>query len=244
VAPSQPGEVPPLALHVASGVPTLVQLEAPLTPGTPRLPEGEARIQLLPAGGGAWVLIPSSTLAEGEQVPLTVDTGPGSTPLRFALVSQRGEADVQVRVVRAAPSAEEDALESLAHHLLATPEARVLHAIPREAVDLQFGLSRARVDSVLWLGRRLLATVAVRDGKEGAPPWRLVQVRLRARLANGVWLEWPARLFPGRSGARRRPHMFTSLLPEGASRLELALDGEDAPGGFQPLPGGKAPVLP
>jgi len=113
------------------GVATFFQLEAQLASGIPRLPPGEARIQLVPMGGGAWILVPTADLPEGEQVPLTVDTGPGSEPLRFSLVSRRGEADVQVRVVRAGPSTEEDAAEALAHHLLASQEARVTHLVPQ-----------------------------------------------------------------------------------------------------------------
>jgi hypothetical protein len=235
VAPARPGEVPPLALLVAVGVPTLLQLEAPLPLSTPRLPVGEARIRLVPLSPSSWILLPSTPLAEGEQVPLTLEVGPGAEPLRFTLATRRGEADVRVRVVRAEPSPEDAAAQALALHLLATPPSRVMLAQPRAAA-LDPGHSRARLESVLWMGPRFFATTSVRDGQKRAPPWRLVQVRLRAILADGSLLEWPARLFTGTSGAKRRRHVFTGLLPESASHLELALDGADTPDDFQPLP--------
>ncbi|HEX5750887.1 MAG TPA: DUF2381 family protein [Archangium sp.] len=235
VAPARPGEVPPLALHVAAGVPTLLQLEAPLPPSTPRLPVGEARIRLVPLSPGSWLLLPSTSLAEGEQVPLTLEAGAGIEPLRFTLVTRREETDVRVRVVRAEPSTEEDAAQDLARQLLTTPPSRVALARPRQ-VARDPGPTRARVDSVLWTGRRFFATISVRNGREGAAPWRLVQVRLRASLADGSLLEWPAGLASGAQDRKALRHIFTSVLPEGASHLEVALDGEDAPGRFRPLP--------
>jgi Protein of unknown function (DUF2381) len=242
VVPSRPAEAPPLALHVAVGLPTLVQFVAPLNRGSPKLPAGEARIQLVPVSADAWVLVPSSPLAEGEQVPLTVETG--SEPLRFSLVTRRGEVDAQVRVVLARDPSEEDAAETLALQLLGASEARATLALPRDVVEVHSGHSRARVDSVLWMGRRLFATVSVRGGGKGARPWRLIQVRLRAVLADDSLLEWSARFVSGRSVEGRQHHVFTSLLPEGASRLEVALDGEDAPGEFQPLPGREGQASP
>jgi hypothetical protein len=225
---------------VAVGLPTLVQLEAPLNRGPPKLPAGEARIQLVPVGPDAWVLVPTAPLAEGEQVLLTVETG--SEPLRFSLVTRRGEVDARVRVVLARDSSEEDAAKALALQLLDAPEARATLALPQEVMELQSGRSRAQVDSVLWMGRRLFATVSVRGSGKGARPWRLVQVRLRAVLADDSLVEWPAPFVSGRSAEGRQHHVFTSLLPEEASRLEVALDGEDAPGEFQPLPGREGPV--
>lgn len=240
VAPARPGEVPPLALHVSVGVPTLLQFEAPVPPSTPRLPVDEDRIRLVALGPGSWLLLLSSSLAEGEQVPLTLETGPGTEPLHFTLVTQREVADVRVRVVRPGPSTEDDAARVLALHLLATPPSRVALDWPRE-VARNPGHTRARVESVLWMGPRVFATASERDSQEGAPPWRLVQVRLRATLVDGSLMEWPAQLVSGALEARGQRHVFTSLLPEGASHLEVALDGEDSPGGFSTLPGQEAP---
>jgi hypothetical protein len=171
-----------------------------------------------------------------------VDAGPGAEPLRFSLVSQRDAVDVQVRVVLAAPSSEEDSAEALAQHLLDSPEARVTHFVPQKVVRMPVP-SRAELGSVLWMGRRFFATVLVRR-QEGVPPWHLMQVRLRVTLTDGSFLEWPARLRSGAPGAWRQRHVFTGLLPESASRPELALDGEDAPGGFQPFPEDEEPGSP
>jgi hypothetical protein len=233
--------VPPLSLHVAAGVPTLLLLEAPSPPSTPRLPEGETRIQLVLLSPGSWLLLPSTSLTEGEQVPLTLEAGPGTEPLRFTLVTRREEADVRVRVVRAEPSTGDDTADSLALHLLATPPSRVTLARPRAAA-LDSGRTRARLESVLWMDRRFFATASVRNSQEGAPPWRLVQVRLRATLADGSFLEWPARLVSGAPVAREQRHVFTSLLPEDASHLEVALDGEANPDDFQPFPEEEGPL--
>lgn len=240
VAPAQPSEVPPLTLHVAAGVPTLLQLEAPLPPSTPSLPVGEARIRLVALSPGSWLLLPSTSLAEGEEVPLTLEAGSGTEPLHFTLVTRREEADVRVRVVRAEPSTEDDATRALALHLLATPPSRVALVWPR-TVARDPGHTRARMESVLWMGPRFFATASVRVSQEGASPWRLVQVRLRATLADGSLLEWPAHLVSSAPGERGQRHVFTSLHPQGASHLEMAMDGEDTPGRFRPLPGQEEP---
>jgi Protein of unknown function (DUF2381) len=240
VAPARPGVVPPLVLHVAPGVPTLLQLETPLPPSTPRLPLDEARIRLVLVGPGAWLLLATTSLPEDEQVPLTLETAPGTEPLRFTLVTRREQVDVRVRVVGAGPSTGDDPARALALHLLATPASRVALDWPR-AVALDAGRTRARVESVLWMGPRFFAIASARNSQEGAPPWWLVQVRLRATLADGSLLEWPAQLVSGALEAKGQRHVFTSLLPEGASHLEVALDGEDTPSGFSPLPGQQEP---
>ncbi|MFY0562525.1 DUF2381 family protein [Archangium lansingense] len=241
VAPARPGEVPPLVLHVAAGVPTLLQLEAPLPPSTPRLPVDEARIRLVALGPGSWLLLLATSLPEGEQVPLTVEAGPGTEPLRFTLVTRPEVADVRVRVVSAGASTEDAAAESLALHLLATPPSRVALTWPR-TVARDPGHTRARVESVLWMDRRFFATAFVRTSQKRAPPWRLVQVRLRATLVDGSLLEWPARLVSGGPEARGQRHVFTGMLPENTSHLEVAMDGEDTPGRFRPLPGQEEPL--
>jgi hypothetical protein len=236
VAPVRPERVPPLELQVRAGVAALVLLEAPLSLGAVKLPVDEKRIQLVPMEDGSLIIVPTTDLAEGEQVPLTVEAVPGAEPLRFVLVTRRDAVDLQVRVVKGEPSADEAALEPLARSLLATPDGRATLAVPQRTVDLGPRISRGEAESVLWMGRRFFATVAVRSRKKGAPPWRLVQARLRATLADSVLLEWPAHLLSGEAGPIRQRHILTGVLPEGASRLELALDAEDSPGTFQPLP--------
>lgn len=235
VAPVRPEQVPPLELQVRAGVAALVLLEAPLHLGAVKLPADEKRIQLVPLDDGSLIIVPTVDLPEGEQVPLTVEATPGAEPLRFVLVTRRDAVDLQVRVVKGEPSTDETSLEPLARSLLAAPDGRATLAVPQQTVDLEPRVSRGEVESVLWMERRFFATVAVRSRKKGVPPWKLVQARLRATLADGVLREWPAHLLSGEAGPIRQRHILTGVLPESASRLELALDAEDSPGTFQPL---------
>nr|QKW93604.1 hypothetical protein [Archangium sp.] len=236
VVPLHPEQVPPLDLQVRAGVASLLLFEAPLKRGAMTLPEDEKRLQLVPMDDGSLIILPITDLPEGTQVPLSVETGPGTEPLHFALVTRPDAVDLQVRVVEGEPSAEEAAVAALARNLLSTADGRATLAIPQRTVDLETRASRGQAESVLWMEQRFFATVAMRSRKKGTSPWRLVQARLRATLTDGVLLEWPAHLFSGEAGAIRQRHILSGVLPEGASRLELALDGEDSPGAFQPLP--------
>ncbi|WP_395807526.1 DUF2381 family protein [Archangium minus] len=236
VAPARPDEVPPLELHIRAGVATLARFEAPLRLGAMRLPAHEERIQLVRTNDGALVVISTTNLAKGEQVPLTVETEPGAEPLRFVFITRHDTVDAQVRVVFGQTSDDGTEAESMARSILATPDARAMLAIPQVTVDRDPRAARGQAESVLWVGQRFFATVAVRSRKKGAPPWRLVQARLRATLPDGTLLEWPAHLTSGTADTIRQRHIVTDLLPEGASRLELALDGQESPGAFQRIP--------
>lgn len=236
VAPARPDEVPPLELHIRSGVATLARFEAPLQLGATRLPAREERIQLVRMNDETLVVVTTTNLADGEQVPLTVEIGPGAEPLRFVLITRHDTVDVQVRMVLGQVSDDGAKAESMARSLLAAPDARATLAVPQVAVDRDPRAARGQVESVLWVGRRFFATVAVRSRKKGAPPWRLVQARLRATLPDETLLEWPAHLTSGTADTIHQRHIVTDLLPEGASRLELALDGQESPGAFQCIP--------
>jgi hypothetical protein len=243
IAP-HPGEVPPLELHVGAHVATLVVFEAPLRLGAVTYEAAPGHPRLIPTDDETLIIVPGGALAEGERIALTVETGPGAEPLRFVLVTRRGEVDMRVRVVRARESLEEDSTDAIAQQLLAAPEARSMLTRSREMTNRESQVARGQVESLLWMGRRFFATLAARGIKPGTPPWRLVQARLRATLADGVLLEWSAQLITGAKGVIRRRHIATSLLPEGASRLELALDDQDSPGTFQPLEMEEAPTSP
>ena len=243
VAPARPGEVPPMKVHVAGNVPTLLRFDTHLTPNTPGPSMDETRIRLIPVEEGTFILLPSSDVPPEEQVPLTVRTENGL--LRFSLVTRRAETDVRVRVVPSLNSSEEDTAEIFARHLLTTARARASLVLPqRGAVQQKQRSSLARVDSVLWMGRRFFVTLTVTSPRKSARPWRLVQVRLKTTLSDGAQREWPARLMGGETDSRRQQHVATGLLPEGASELKLALDGEDAVGAFRALDPNKEPASP
>jgi hypothetical protein len=235
VLPSRSAQVPPLELHVAAGVATLVRCEALPLPLVPVLARDEERIRLGHLDDGSLILVPTTDLAPGERVLLSVSTGAGAEPLRFALVTRRDAVDSQVHVVHARSSDDEDGAESVARSLLDSPNAHARVERPQQVVGVHPKNTRGQVESVLWMGRRLFATVALRSRHKHVSASVLVQARLRATLADGVLLEWPARLVPSTS-RRRQFHILTGLLPEGASRLEVALDEADAPGEFRPLP--------
>jgi hypothetical protein len=226
--------VPPLELSVAAGVATLVRFEAPLS-RAPELAPDDGRIQRVLLEDGTWVLVPTVDLAPGERVLVTVATEEGAEPLRFVLVTRGDAVDLSVHVLCPQPSADEDGAESVARSLLAAPDARASLVLSQAGVEYSLGDSRGRVQSVLWMGRRFFATVGVRNLKEDGPGWSPVQARLRATLTGGELLEWSARLVSGVLRGRRL-HALTGLLPEGASRLDVALDAQDAPGDFRPLP--------
>ena len=240
VLPARPGRVPPLELHVAAGVATLVYLDLPPEALEPSW--RDARLQVARLADGSLILVLTRNLAPGEQVLLTVSTQAG--PVRFALVTRHDAVDLQVRVVRAPDSAREQDTEFVARSLLDAPDSRAMLLVPQGTVDLHPREARGQVESLLWMGPRFFVTVAVRSRKKGTPPWPLAQARLRATLAEGELREWPAHLLSGDASAIRQRHVLTGLLPEGTSRLELALDGEDAPGDFRPLPLDEEPSRP
>lgn len=240
VVPSRPDRVPPLELHLAAGVATLVYLD--LSPEALEPSWKDARVQVARMADGSLIFVLTRNLAPGEQVLLSVPTRAG--PLRFALVTRHDAVDLQVRLVRAPDSPREQDLEPVARSLLDAPDSRATLLVPQGTVDRHLREARGQVESLLWMGRRFFVTVAVRSRKEGTRPWPLVQARLRATLAEGELREWPAHLLSGEAGDIRQCHVLIGLLPEGASRLELALDGEDAPGDFRPLPLDQEPSHP
>ncbi len=236
VAPAQPAGVPPLEIHASAGLTTLVEFDSSLAAGAVALVREGGPIQLARLGDGSLVVALTRNLAPEEQVPFTVALEPGAEPLRFVVVTQREVVDLRVHVAGAPHSAAEDAAEHVARALLTGPEARILLALPQEMRERGAPGVRARVQSVVWMGQRLFAIAAVWGQTRGTAPWKLVQARLRTTLADGVFMEWPVRLLPGPARGGRQLHVLTSLLPEGASGLDVALDGEDCPGDFQPMP--------
>lgn len=224
---------PPLEVHVAAGVATLLVFEAPLKPSVV-LPAGEARFKLRTMEENEFVLLPVSDVPPNESILLTVDAGADVGLLRLSLVT-RAEVDLRVRFIRAQDSAEDDAAGQLARQLLDTAEGQPLFVVPQREVRHQRGTARAQIDSVLWLGQRLFVTLSVRCSQRGSQPWQLAQVRLRTTLPDGVLQDWSARLVKGETTEHVQRHVFTSLMPAGATQLEVAFDSTDSAGAFHPL---------
>ncbi|ATB35093.1 hypothetical protein CYFUS_000505 [Cystobacter fuscus] len=235
VHPSSPERVPPLELHVAAGVATLVSFAGCSRPEVLEFGQGHPSLRLIDMSGGALILSPSADLAPGERVPLVVRLAPDAEPLRFVLVTRRDAVDVRVQVVRATSGSEEEGVDGVARSLLDAPGAQATLELPQRVAEIDARNSQGRVDSVLWMGRRFFATVSVRGGNKGAALWPLVQVRMRAMLPDGEVWEGPVRLVSGVAGSTRQRHIATGLLPGGASGVELALDEANTAGVFQPL---------
>ncbi|MFY0583082.1 DUF2381 family protein [Cystobacter fuscus] len=236
VRPSNPGRVPPLELHVAVGVATLVSFAECSRPEVQDFEPGHPSLHVLDVGGGSLILAPSADLAPGERVPLSVSTGPAAEPLRFVLVTRRDAVDVRVQVVRATSGSDEDGVDGVARSLLDAPGAQATLELPQRVVERDARNAQGRVDSVLWLGQRFFATVSVRGGNKGlllAPgsgpdagqtPGRRGVGRARASGLGGA-------------GSIRQRHIATGLLPGGASGVELALDKAETPEPFNRYPG-------
>ncbi|KFA93714.1 DUF2381 family protein [Archangium violaceum] len=242
---SQPDGVPPLELHVAAGTATLVESDVPLGPLS--FQDVRGRIQLVPIDDHRLVLVPSEDLTQGERLPFVVGATPRAGPLRFSLVTRRDEVDTSVLLVRASPAAaDEDAARALVLQLLSAPEARATFAVPQEIGKLAGPESRVRLVSLLRLGQRLFVTLAVGTLQPGLRPWRPRQLRLRATIGRGPsFVEWPVPFLSGPLEKKKQQfHVLTALLPEGTTRLEVALDGEHVPGAFHVLPLEAAVELP
>lgn len=241
---SQPDGVPPIELHVAAGAATLVESDVPLGPLS--FQDVRGRIQLVPIDEHRLVLVPSEDLAQGERLPFVVGATPRAGPLRFSLVTRRDEVDASVLLVRASPAAaDEDAARALVLQLLSAPEARATFAVPQKMGKLTGQESVARLVSLLRLGQRLFVTLAIWTWQRSPRSWLPKQIRLRATIDNGSsCVEWPVLFLSGPQEEEQQFHVLTALLPEGTTRLEVALDGERVPGAFHLLPLEAAVALP
>lgn len=244
LVPSQPDGVPPLELYVAAGTATLVESDVPLGPLS--FHDEHGRIRLVPIDDHRLVLVPAEDLARDERLPFVVGATPRAGPLRFSLVTRRDEVDASVLLVRASSAtADEDAARALVLQLLSAPEARATFAVPQKMGKLAGPESIARLVSLLRLGQRLFVTLAVGSWQPNLRPWMPKQIRLRAMIDGGPsFVEWPALFSSGPLKEEQQFHVLTALLPEGTTRLEVALDGEDVPGAFHLLPLEAAVALP
>ncbi|MFE8598387.1 DUF2381 family protein [Archangium violaceum] len=241
---SQPDGVPPLELHVAAGSATLVESDVPLGPLT--FHDVHGRIRLLPIDDHRLVLVPAEDLAQDERLSFVVGASAQSGPLRFSLVTRSDEVDASVRLVRASSApADEDSARALVLQLLSAPEARATFAVPQKIGKIAGSKSAARLVSLLRFGQRLFVTLAIWTWQPNPPPWMPKQIRLRATLGkSSSFVEWAVLFLSGPMQEEQQFHVFTALLPEGTTRLEVALDGERVLGAFHLLPLETAVALP
>jgi hypothetical protein len=228
----------PLALHT----PTLVEFDTPLEP--PEALEAQGRLWLLRLDERRLLLMPTAELPEDERLLLTVRSPHG--PVRLVLHSWGGFVAAGVRVVRALPETPgAEGLRALSFQHLAPPTELPLLAVPQQGGEASALNSRMEVVSLLREGPRLLVLLVSRSWKNGPAPRQPAQVRLRAlRTGAPSWLEWVAPLHAGPPHIEQQLHIFTTQLPEGTSRLEVALDEGESLGAFSPLPLEKAEVRP
>lgn len=235
--PVQTEESPALTLHLAAGLATLVDFDAPFQSESLELSGAPGRVQLVPVDTDTLVLVAPMDLTEGERFQLTVSLEPHTGPLHFVLMASPEELDTSVKVVRGQPpTADEDAARAMALHLLAEADARATLAIPQQVMEFPVGTSRAQIESILRLGPRIFVTLSVRSRQRNSRPWSPKQLRLRATLGSGgSVMEWSVLFLSGAPKEKRQSHVLTALLPEGTTRLELALDTERSAGAFRVL---------
>lgn len=101
-------------LHVAAGAATVLLFDSPVLPASLEVGTSRERFERIDLTERALILLPRMELTPRERIPLTVRFADGLFPHRatFALVSEPGEVDLQVRVFRTAL-----APEALAEHL-------------------------------------------------------------------------------------------------------------------------------
>jgi len=228
-----PGEMP-VELHVAAGLTTRVILEGfPEPLGLERLET--PTVQVLPASETAFILTPSQDFAPGERTRVTVK--PGTAPgleLPLLLISQEGEVDGQVRLVRLqAPAPEELGSDSVAQVLNTVPQGQVSLVV--NGPVLSGPKVTVRVESILRTDARVFVTLAVWWQRPCAEPWRLQQAWLQALLDSGARVELPLLRVAREPESCRQRHTLVAPVPGSIVQLSLAVEGEGAPEGFHPL---------
>ncbi|ATB31405.1 hypothetical protein MEBOL_004868 [Melittangium boletus DSM 14713] len=215
-------------IHVAGGTATLVSVGAPLADGGPVLDDARGRVRLVPVEGAAFLLLPAADLPVGERLRLTVPLARGDS-LQFALTSVEDEVDTEVKLLLLqSPDADARGLEDVARFLNSSSREQpvALPLLPtRSRVS---GDTSVRLRSVLRLGRHVFVSLLLWDRRADAEAWR--RLRFRAAVKGGSVVALPAlRVSSLVSTAILNQHTFVTVLPDGAERLDVALNGESAP---------------
>ncbi|MCY1018304.1 DUF2381 family protein [Pyxidicoccus sp. MSG2] len=91
-------------VHVAAGTATVLLFDSPVLPASVELGASRERFERIDITERALILLPRMELTPHERIPLTVRFADGHFPNRatFALTTEPGEVDLQVRVFRTA----------------------------------------------------------------------------------------------------------------------------------------------
>ena len=215
----------PSEVHVAGGTPTLVSLDERLGSEGPRLQDGHGHVRLVPVEGSSFLILPSEDLREGERLLLSVPLARGGL-LSLALSSVRDEVDTQLGLVLQAPeSVEVEEGPGDMARLLNTARAQPVEMAPPGMLLLNSGDSLVRLRSVLRLDHHVLVSFFFWERRPSADVSK--RLLLRSVMEEGSVVPLPVlRISSMSSDAYPRQYTFVSVLPEGASQLEVALRGE------------------
>ncbi len=162
---SAEGPVTAHAVHVATGTATLLLFDSPVLPASLELGASRERFERIDLTERALILMPRMELTPHERIPLTLRFADGHIPNRvtFALMTEPGDVDLQVRVFRTAL-----APEALVEHLGAV-QARCEDSGRFSNLlfsrDVGSGITVERLTQRPW-------------GEEGPSPFQVVDMRV------------------------------------------------------------------
>lgn len=215
----------PSEVHVAGGAPTLVSLDERLSPEGPRLQNGQGHVRLVAVEGSSFLILPSEDLPEGEQLLVSVPLARGGL-LSLALSSVRDEVDTQVGLLLHAPELVEveEGPGDMAR-LLNSARAEPVEVAPPGQRLLNSGDTLVRLRSVLRLGHHVFVSFFFWERRPSDDVSK--RLLLRSVMEEGSVVPLPVlRVSSVPSVSSSRRYTFVSVLPKGATHLEVALRGE------------------
>ncbi|WP_395848345.1 DUF2381 family protein [Cystobacter fuscus] len=225
----------PREVHVAGGTPTLVSLDERLSPEGPRLENEHGHVRLIAVEGSSFLILPSEDLPEGERLLVSVPLARGGLVF-LALSSVRDEVDTQVGLLLhpPAPVEVEEGPGDMVRLLNAARAEPVEMAPPGQRL-LNSGDTLVRLRSVLRLGHHVFVSFLLWERLPSADVSK--RLLLRSVMEDGSVVPLPVLRVSSRSSASYpRQYTFVSVLPEGATHLEVVLRGEGAAEGSLSLP--------
>ncbi|EPX64724.1 hypothetical protein D187_000146 [Cystobacter fuscus DSM 2262] len=225
----------PSEVHVAGGSPTLVSLDVRLGPEGPRLQSEHGHVRLVPVEGSSFLILPSVDLPKGERLLVSVPLEQGGL-LSLVLSSVRDEVDTQVGLLlhaSAAVEVEEGAGDMA--RLLNAARAEPVEMAPPGMCFLNSGDSLVRFRSVLRLDHYVFVSFLLWERRRSVDVSK--RLLLRSVIQEGSVVPLPLlRVSSMSSASYPRQYTFVSVLPEGASTLEVVLRGEGDAEGSLSLP--------